>query len=201
MELKKVLIATGNKGKLIEFQRYFNNYNIECVSLEDKNIAEPEENGNSFKENSYVKAKYYCEATKLPALADDSGLSIDQLDGMPGIYSARWAGKDKDFAKAIEIIKLKLKENNKPLNNLTGAFHCALCLVAPNQKPQYFLGSISGKITFPPRGDKGFGYDPIFIPTGDTRTFGEMSFEEKQIYAHRAKALEKLQLYLNLLRK
>lgn len=201
MKLNKILIATGNKGKFLEFQKYFSTYNITCISLSGYNIEEPEENGKSFEENAYIKAKYYCNITKLPALADDSGLSIDQLDGMPGIYSARWAGDNKDFSSAIKKIESKLNAKNTPLDNLSGFFYCALSLMYPNQQHHSFTGKVCGKITFPARGNKGFGYDPIFIPNipnhhNINKTFGEMTFEEKQKYTHRTQALDKLQKYL-----
>lgn len=200
VKLDKILIATGNKGKLLEFQKYFDDYDVECVSLEGKNVEEPEENGGSFEENAFIKAQYYCNATNLPTLADDSGLCIDQLDGMPGIYSARWAGKNKDFGQAIKKVELELNARKVSLENLTGYFYCALVLLIPGEEPIYFKGKILGKIVIPPRGDAGFGYDPIFIPDGDNRSFGEMNFKEKQIYAHRKKALIELQEYLKLLR-
>ena len=195
MKLDKILIATGNKGKLYEFQKYFADYDIECVSLDNYQVVEPEENGNSFLENAQIKAKYYCQATSLPALADDSGLCVDQLDGMPGIYSARWAGQKKDFSIAIDKIYHELLARQVDLNQVTGYFYCALSLIYPSGEIVNFSGKTQGRIIFPARGENGFGYDPIFIPNGYDKTFAELDFGVKQSLSHRGKALLELQNY------
>jgi XTP/dITP diphosphohydrolase len=192
-----LLIATGNKGKYNEFIQYLGNSQFNLISLENYNIVEPEENGDSYTENALIKAKYYCKKTNLISLSDDSGLSIDQLNGEPGIYSARWAGENKDFNTAIEVIKKKLLENNIDLDNVTGSFHCSLILYRPDNSYEEFYGKVDGKITFPSRGDNGFGYDPIFIPNGYKNTFSEMDKQTKLLLSHRYQAIIKLKNHIN----
>ena len=199
MGLNKLLIATGNSGKVVEFQNYFYNTPIKCISLKGFNLPEPEENGNSFEDNALIKSSYYSKNTALTALSDDSGLSIDQLDGNPGILSARWAGKNKDFSIAIKKVESQLRNRNISLQNITGYFYCALSLFSPNGENIFFTGKVPGKIVFPPRGNKGFGYDPIFIPNGHNVTFGEMDSTKKNQLSHRTIALEKLKKYIQTL--
>ena len=195
--MKELLIATGNKGKLKEFQNFFKDYSFNCISTEKFNLTEPEENGSTFEENAKIKSLYYFSKTNLPSLADDSGLAIDQLDGEPGIFSARWAGEDKDFSLAIEKIRQKLLNKKIDLNNVTGKFICSLCLSFDQETNHIFTGEIKGKITFPAQGNNGFGYDPIFIPLDSNKTFAQMLPQEKEKYSHRSLALEKLKTFLN----
>ena len=209
MNIAKLLIATGNKGKLAEFEQYFAKQNraIEITSLAGFNLIEPEENGSTFAENALIKATYYSNKTNLIALADDSGLSIDQLDGDPGIYSARWAGQGKNFKIAMARVKQELKYKNITLDQVTASFHCVLCLYYPNhivtditKQKLFFSGQIKGKISFPPRGDNGFGYDPIFIPNGHDITLAQMANEEKEAISHRTIAIKKLYQFFDSLK-
>jgi XTP/dITP diphosphohydrolase len=196
----KVVIATHNSGKLKEMRELLRPYGIETISAGDLGLDEPIETGTSFAENAKLKAVAAANASHLPALADDSGLAVEALDGEPGIYSARWAGEKKDFAHAMKTVeeKLKLKKATNP-ERRRGAFIAALCLAWPGGETATFEGRVDGRIVWPPRGDQGFGYDPIFLPDGFNRTFGEMSAEEKhglpprgQGLSHRARAFLKL---------
>ena len=202
--MKKILIATNNKGKVTEIADLLTPFGIETISAIDYNLEEPEENGKSFEENSIIKAKYYSSKTGEIALADDSGLCIDLLNGEPGIHSARWAidqnGK-KDFAKnfalAFEKIKEALIKKGADINldKINAHFICNLSLYNPKTNEiNSFEGKVSGHLTFPARGHKGFGYDPIFIPNGYDKTFGEMDYKDKEKISHRTRAFNKLQL-------
>ncbi len=192
LPIKKLLIASGNSGKIEEFKNLLKNIPVNIISLSGLNIKEPEENGLSFAENAEIKARYYYENINIPSLADDSGLAIDQLDGEPGIYSARWAGKDKNFTNAINKIEKKLIKNNINLDQVTGSFYCALALMISEDIIIHSLGKVSGKIIFPGKGGNGFGYDPIFIPYGQTKTFAELTKFEKENISHRKLALKNL---------
>jgi XTP/dITP diphosphohydrolase len=196
----KVVIATHNPGKLKEMRELLAPHGIETISAGDLGLDEPIESGTSFTENAKIKATAAADAARLPALADDSGLAVEALEGEPGIYSARWAGEKKDFAFAMKTVeeKLELKKARSP-EKRRGAFVAALCLAWPDGESVIFEGRIDGTIVWPPRGDQGFGYDPIFLPDGFNRTFGEMSSEEKhglpprgQGLSHRARAFLKL---------
>ena len=194
--MKKLLIATGNKGKFKEFCEYLNSDELTCISTNGYSIVEPVENGVTFEENALIKAKYYYEHTNLPSLADDSGLIVDQLDGEPGIFSARWAGEDKNFSMAINKIKKKLEEKKIDLNKVTGSFYCSLCLYGPAGVVFEASAKTRGKLVFPARGNNGFGYDPIFIAEGNKLTFAEMTDIDKKRFSHRARALVKIKEYL-----
>jgi XTP/dITP diphosphohydrolase len=192
----RVVIATHNPGKLREMRELLAPYGVEAVPAGDLMLAEPEETGTSFAENARIKAEAAARATKLPAFADDSGLTIEALGGEPGIHSARWAGADKDFARAMRVIeeKLSLKGATTPPTR-RAAFVSALSLVWPDGHEEKFEGRVEGTLVWPPRGTAGFGYDPMFLPDGHARTFGEMSAEEKhglpprgQGLSHRARA-------------
>ncbi len=196
----KVVIATHNPGKLKEMRELLAPHGIETISAGDLGLDEPNETGTSFAENAKLKAAAAANASHLPALADDSGLAVEALGGEPGIYSARWAGEKKDFAHAMMAVeeKLKLKKATTP-ERRRGAFIAALCLAWPDGEIATFEGRVDGMIVWPPRGERGFGYDPIFLPDGFNRTFGEMSAEEKhglpprgQRLSHRARAFLKL---------
>ncbi len=192
MEIEELLIATGNQGKFKEFTEFFKDYNIKAISTKNFNVIEPEETGQSFKENAIIKAESYAKQTNCSVIADDSGLCVDQLDDKPGIYSARWAGKDKNFVFAMKKIKQELLNRKINLNQVTGYFICILVIYLKNGKNYIYEGRVNGKITFPPKGDMGFGYDPIFIPNGYDKTFAELSSDIKQEISHRAVALEKM---------
>lgn len=195
--IKEILIASGNKGKLKEIAQLLEKIGIKAISAADFNLSEPEENGDSFEENAIIKAKYYGEKTGLISLADDSGLCIDLLGGKPGIHSARLAideNGNKNFDLAFQRIKQELIAKNIDLNTqiIKAHFICNLTLYFPQTKEtKSFEGRVDGKLTFPPKGNKGFGYDPIFIANGFDKTFGEISPEEKDKISHRSKAFEK----------
>ena len=185
----KLLIASGNAGKVMEIREILSEFNVQIVSTTDFDIKEPEEIGKTFIENAQIKAKYYGDITGLPALADDSGLCVDALGGEPGIYSARWAGPNKNFSDAISRIQKELSDKN----NKKAKFVCALSLYWPKLgNMESVEGSVDGVLTFPAKGKGGFGYDPIFIPKGYDKTLAEMHSEEKQKISHRADAFDKL---------
>ncbi len=184
----KLLIATNNKGKVIEISDLLNNFAIEIVAATNFNLMEPEENGNSFIENAEIKSRYYSKLTCLPALADDSGLEVDALNGLPGIYSARWAGLNKDFNSAMSRIAEEIKDSK----NLSARFICALSLCWPDGEVINVEGKVEGRLNFPPCGSNGFGYDPIFIPNGYEKTFAQMPKKLKESLSHRTDAFNKL---------
>jgi XTP/dITP diphosphohydrolase len=196
----RLVIASHNRGKIAELRDMLAPYPIETVSAAELNLPEPEETGKTFRDNARIKAEAAARASGLPALADDSGLAVDALGGEPGIYSARWAGADKNFHRAMEIVEDRLRQRGAttPLQR-TARFVAALCVAWPDDHVEAFADSVLGTIVWPPRGDKGFGYDPIFQPDGELRTFGEMSAEEKHDLpprgkglSHRARAFMKL---------
>lgn len=190
--MKEILIATHNKGKIREFTQMLEPHGFKVRSAADFDLPEPEETGATFEENALLKANAAMDATGLPALADDSGLSIDALDGAPGIYSGRWAEKDgaRDFQFAMQRVHDELGETTVR----TARFVAVLALSRPNNDPLFYRGEAVGTLIWPPRGENGFGYDPMFQPENEARTFAEMSAEEKHALSHRAKALK---LFLN----
>jgi XTP/dITP diphosphohydrolase len=186
----KLLIASGNKGKIMEITELFGGYNVQMIPASDFSIEEPEETGDSFKANAELKAMHYSKKSGLAALADDSGLCIEALYGEPGIHSARWAGEKKDYSLAIAKIQEELKKSTS--QSLEAQFICALSLYWPDGHSETVEGKVKGTLTFPPRGEKGFGYDPIFIPRGYDKTFAELSGAVKHEISHRADAFRKL---------
>ena len=196
----RLLIATHNPGKLKEMRELLAPYKIDAISAGDMGLSEPEETGTTFRENARIKADAAAKASGLPAFADNSGLVVDALDGAPGIHSARWAGPDKNFRRAMENVEAKLHERGATNPAQRGAhFVSALCVAWPDGHLEEFEGRVDGTIVWPPRGDKGFGYDPVFLPDGHGRTFGEMPSEEKhglppngKGLSHRARAFLKL---------
>jgi XTP/dITP diphosphohydrolase len=196
----KVVIATHYPGKLVEMRELLAPLGVEVVSAAELNLPEPEETGKTFLENAHIKAAAAAKAAQLPALADDSGLTVDALGGEPGIYSARWAGPDKDFSRAMRVIDEKLKlAGDTDASKRRAAFVAALSVVWPDGHEEVVEGRVEGTLVWPPRGTKGFGYDPMFLPDGHARTFGEMSSEEKHGLpprglglSHRARAFLKL---------
>ena len=196
----RLVIATHNPGKLKEMRELLMPYGIEAASAGELGLVEPAESGTSFKENARIKAGAAATASGLPAFADDSGLTVDALDGDPGIYSARWAGPDKDFRRAMQAVEDKLRERGaRARSQRTAHFVSALCLAWPDEHVEEFEGTVDGTLVWPPRGEKGFGYDPMFLPTGYSRTFGEMTNVEKhglpprgKGLSHRARAFLKL---------
>jgi XTP/dITP diphosphohydrolase len=181
----KVVIATHNPGKLTELRDLLTPYGVEAVSAGELGLPEPEETGSTFIENARIKAHAATKATGLPAFADDSGLAVDALGGEPGIYSARWAGDDKNFARAMQTIEDKISGSS----NRKAQFVAALCLAWPDGHTEDFEARVDGTLVWPPRGDKGFGYDPMFLPDGFDRTFGEMDADEKHGLPPRGKGL------------
>jgi XTP/dITP diphosphohydrolase len=187
----KLLIASGNEGKIMEIREIMSDFNVEIVSAKDFGIAEPEETGETFIENAVLKAKHYGDISGLPALADDSGLCVDALGGAPGIHSARWGGEAKDFNAAMKKVESELPDKK----NAKAKFVCALALYwpkMPKNNLETVEGYVEGALTFPKRGTKGFGYDPIFIPKGYDKTFAEIDHEVKLKISHRADAFDKL---------
>ena len=196
----RLVIATHNPGKLVEMRELLALYGIEAVSAGDLGLPEPEETGTSFRANARIKAEAAARAANMPAFADDSGLAVDALDGEPGIHSARWAGPSKDFAGAMARIDALLRERGATTPDRRRAhFVSALCVAWPDGHVEDFEARVDGTLVWPPRGSKGFGYDPMFLPDGFARTFGEMTSEEKhglppqgQGLSHRARAFLKL---------
>lgn len=185
----KLLIASNNPGKIREIKALLDPYNIEIISINDLDVEEPEETEETFIENSRLKAEYYGKLLNLPALADDSGISIESLDGFPGVYSARVAGPDKDFNIAFDKIEKMLAE--KDLKTSAAFFTCALSLWHPDGRMEDFEGRIDGVVSFPASGTHGFGYDPIFTLNGYNKKFSEMDPEEKNKLSHRFLAFKK----------
>ncbi len=184
---KKLVIASHNQGKVREIGELLRPLGIEVVSALDLDLPEPEETGTTFIANAELKAKAASEASGLPSLADDSGLCVDVLWGRPGIYSARWAGPDKDFALAMQKVEQSL--DGRPS---AAHFTCALSLAWPDGHVETVEGNVHGHLQFPPAGDRGFGYDPIFVPEGEAITFGEMDPVKKHAISHRADAFNQL---------
>jgi XTP/dITP diphosphohydrolase len=192
---EKLVIATHNPGKLREIAELIEPLGIACVGAEELALPEPEEIGNTFLDNADLKAREAADLSGLPALADDSGLNVDALHGLPGIFSARWAEDEngsRDWMRAMERVWSRLEEAG-PDASRDAHFACALSLAWPNDgQIESFEGRVDGTLVWPPRGDKGFGYDPMFVPTGHQQTFGEMDPAEKHKISHRARAFAKL---------
>lgn len=185
---RKIVIASHNEGKVREIRELLKPKGFEVLSAIKLNLPEPEENGSTFAENAEIKARECSEKSGLLSLADDSGLVVPALGGAPGIFSARWAGPRKDFNHAMEKIKSKLK----PTDDRSAFFVCALALAKPHSPCRTFEGEVHGQIVWPPRGQLGFGYDPIFIPRGYDKTFGELDPVLKHKISHRAAAFRLL---------
>jgi len=196
----KLVIATHNPGKLTEMRELLAPYGIEAVSAGELGLGEPEEAGKTFEANARIKAIAAARAARLPAFADDSGLVVDALDGAPGIYSARWAGPNEDFNEAMARIERLLQERGATVPaKRTAHFVSALCVAWPDDHLEEVEARADGTLVWPPRGSAGFGYDPMFMPDGFDRTFGEMTGIEKHGLpplglglSHRAKAFVKL---------
>jgi XTP/dITP diphosphohydrolase len=191
----KLVIATHNPGKLREIAELIEPLGIACVSAAELGLPEPEEIGNTFVDNADLKAREAADLSGLPALADDSGLAVDALHGLPGIFSARWAEDDagnRDFGRAMERV-WKEVEAAGPDAGHDAHFVCALSIAWPNDgQTEAFEGKVHGTLVWPPRGDRGFGYDPMFVPVGGTQTFGEMEPAAKHAISHRAEAFARL---------
>ena len=192
---ERLVIATHNPGKLREIAELIEPLGIACVGAEELGLPEPEEIGNTFLDNADLKAREAADLSGLPALSDDSGMCVDALHGLPGIFSARWAEDgdgNRDWMRAMERVWTRL-EAAGPDASRDAHFACALSLAWPNDgQIEGFEGRVDGTLVWPPRGDNGFGYDPMFVPAGHERTFGEMDPAEKHTISHRARAFEKL---------
>jgi XTP/dITP diphosphohydrolase len=193
----RLIIATHNPGKLKEMRELLAPHGIEAVSAGELGLGEPEETGTTFAENARIKAVAAANTARLPAFADDSGLAVDALNGAPGIYSARWAGPSKDFGLAMQKVEDELRA--RALQQRSAHFVSALCVAWPDGHLEEFEARVDGTLVWPPRGTAGFGYDPMFLPDGHTRTFGEMTADEKHGLpprglglSHRARAFVKL---------
>ena len=190
------MVGTNNKGKLREIKDLLPK-NLEIYSPEDFKIKSPPENGKTFEENSLIKSKYFSKKSKIACLSDDSGLEVDLLNGEPGIYSARWGGKKRDFKKAMKRVFKELDKKDKiwKQKKITARFVCALTVFSSNKKLINSVGKIEGFISPVMKGKNGFGYDPIFIPKGKKITFGEMKASEKYKIDHRFKAFKKIKKF------
>jgi XTP/dITP diphosphohydrolase len=183
----RLVIASHNPGKVDEIATLLAPFAVETIAAGSLGIPEPEETGDSFEANAALKGRAAAEASGLPALADDSGLVVPALGGAPGIYSARWAGPSKNFRVAMERVHRELGNKDR-----SARFVAVLALAWPGRNTELFRGEVEGSLTWPPRGDRGFGYDPMFIPRRGTLTFGEIDPVEKHRISHRARAFAKL---------
>lgn len=191
------VIASHNAGKVKEIQTLLSPLGISVLSAATLHLEEPEETGSTFAENARLKSLAAAKTSGLAALSDDSGLSVDALGGAPGIYSARWAGPAKDFTLAMHKVHEALIQKHIPQDQWDASFVCVLSLATPEGESKEFTGEIKGRLTFPPRGDKGFGYDPIFIPHEHAVTFAEMEPDAKQAISHRGRAFAQLLKFLS----
>jgi XTP/dITP diphosphohydrolase len=185
-----LVVASHNQGKAREIKDLLAPFGIVTKGAAELGLPEPEETETTFAGNAALKARAAAKASGLPALADDSGLAVTALGGAPGIYSARWAGETKDFSFAMQRVERELKE--KGAQDFSAKFVCALALAEPGKEPEIFEGEVHGRLLFPPRGTRGFGYDPIFVADGMSETFGEIEPAQKHAMSHRARAFARL---------
>lgn len=203
LSAKRIVVASHNEGKLREFADLIGPFGFEAKSAKEYGLPEPEETGTTFEQNAYIKAHAAAVATGLPAMSDDSGLMIDALDGQPGVYTADWATKGdgtRDFMLAMQRAEVAMQQAGATTaDKRTGRFVAVICLCYPDGEAEYFRGEAEGTLVWPPRGELGFGYDPVFMPAGHDVTFGEMTAEQKhgwkpgmpEALSHRAKAFKK----------
>ena len=196
-KILKLLIGTNNKGKFKEIKDLLPKY-IKTYSISEFKLKSPKEDGFTFEENSLIKSKYFSKKTRLLCLADDSGLEIDFLNKMPGIYSARWGGKKGNFSMAIKRVyrELSMKDKNWKQKKISARFICVLSICNLDKKIALVKGKVEGYISNEPKGKNGFGYDPIFIPKNKKKTFGEMRSIEKYKIDHRSVAFKKIRKFL-----
>ena len=194
----KLVIATHNAGKLKEISALLAPHGVSCISAGSLGLPEPAETGTTFVQNALIKARAAAEASGMPALADDSGLAVDALDGRPGVYTADWAERQwfegqagRDWYMAMGKVEGLLSEKGPGVDR-SAAFHCVLALAWPDGEQAVYEGTAPGSLTWPPRGEMGFGYDPVFVPQGREQTFAEIAPEEKHAISHRADAFAKL---------
>lgn len=191
-----LLIASHNEGKVREFRALLAPFGFAVKSAAELNLPEPDETGETFEANAELKARAAAQASGLLSLADDSGLAVPALDGAPGIYSARWAGETKDFSQAMSRVARELHQRGIEPSGTAAYFVCVLSLAYPNGEIKTLRGEMHGTLTFPARGDRGFGYDPIFVPSGYAQTCGEVDPALKNTISHRAVAFAQLTEYL-----
>ena len=194
-EFSKLVVASHNGGKIKEISDLLLPFGLDVIAAPDLGLIEPAETEKTFVGNAILKARAAVEVSGLPAIADDSGLEVSSLEGKPGIFSARWAGPKKDFYMAMRKINNKLKAADRRAKrkvSRSARFVCALAVVWPSGKAESFEGTVDGDLCWPPRGEKGFGYDPIFLPKTGSQTFGEIEPELKHAISHRAEAFQKL---------
>lgn len=196
--IDSLIIATHNKGKLVEIRDILKDYLApeKIMSAGELDLDEPEETGLTFSANAQLKALAAYKTTGKAALADDSGLEVDILNGNPGIYSARWGGEEKDFSLAMNRVKTEIEVKGAQPTGQKARFVCAMALALPDGSVHDFVGTSEGTLTFPMRGEQGFGYDPIFIPNGYDKTFAEIGSVEKYALSHRTNAFKKLLAWL-----
>ncbi len=195
-KIEKIFLGTGNKNKIREFQEMFQQYDIEILNGYSKSTAEPEETGKDYIENARIKATHSMKLNKGVSIADDSGLSVDYLDGAPGLYSARFGGDDLPHSEKIKLILDLMKDVDE--EKRTARFHCAIVLLYPDGREKTFHSTCEGKIAFSPEGNSGFGYDPIFIPDSYNKSFAELDSSIKNGISHRGKSFKKLMDYFNI---
>ena len=188
----RLVIGSHNMGKVREMAELIAPYNVTVISARELGLSEPEETQMTFRGNAEIKSRAASEAAKLPAFADDSGIVVPALDGQPGVYSARWGGPERNFALAMARIEKELKERGVEPDGSAAYFVSALSLCWTDGHVENFEGEVHGTLTFPPCGENGFGYDPLFVPAGYNITFGEMAPDNKHALSHRARAFEKL---------
>jgi len=190
---EKLVIASHNSGKVREIRALLEPFGVEILSAKDFALIEPKETENNFAGNARIKAHFTAQETGLPALSDDSGIEVDALDGAPGVYTADWAEtpEGRDFPMAMAKVWEMLEAKQAPVPR-TARFCCTLCLAWPDGHDEIFAGKVDGQVIWPMRGDLGFGFDPVFLPDGETETFGEMDSGKKHGMSHRADAFAKL---------
>jgi XTP/dITP diphosphohydrolase len=193
LEPGRIVIATHNAGKLEEFRQLFEPRGITVVGASELGLAEPAETESTFEGNARIKAHAAMQASGLAVIADDSGLCVDALDGAPGVYTADWAGPSRDWTMAMRTVEEKLQAKGATaLEARRAQFMCTLCVMWPDGLERFFVGRVDGTLTWPPRGRLGHGYDPVFVPEGQSQTFAEMTDQQKNTLSHRARALELL---------
>lgn len=189
----RIVVATHNKGKLEEFAELLKPHGVSAVSAGELGVSEPQETESTFAGNARIKALNACKASGLIAVSDDSGLCVDALDGDPGVYTADWAGPARDFSMAMRLVEEKLQAKGALMPAQRRAtFVCTLYVIWPDGEERIYEGRAPGHLVWPPRGKLGHGYDPVFVPDGETQTFGELDNARKNRLSHRARALEKL---------
>lgn len=192
--IDEIVVASHNQGKVDEFADLLKDYAGKFYSAVELDLPEPEETGTTFAENAILKARSAAEHSGKVSLADDSGLCVNALDGAPGIYSARWAGPERDFSMAMDKLNLAVAESE----NKSAYFICVLAMATPGKDDvDIFEGRIEGQLIWPPRGEKGFGYDPMFVPEGYNKTFAELNMDEKRAISHRSRAFDAFTQFLN----